>query len=182
GVEAFVLTERARWHSHEFGEARAESAQRTETDREAHLCHAQLPYPEKRHRTFDPPCHEVAVRRLAERGTELPAQVTRRDVGVPCQRFDVERLRELPVDSIPHPAQAHEVIQPVRVDGDRNHATMLRGEAADIADVARVVFRYGLDSGRRDLSRKLCDVVEATCSLLAGVDRTGVRALQQGGR
>ena len=71
---------RAGRHADQFGEARAERAERRAADGEAHVGDAQVAATQQRHRPLDAPRHQIAVRRLAVGQLELAAEVTRRHV------------------------------------------------------------------------------------------------------
>src|SRR4051794_26293155 len=101
----------ARRHADELREARAEGAERRAADRETDLGAAEVAATQQPHRALDPPCHEVAVRRLAEGELELAAEVPRRHVRAAGERLDVQRLRVLAVDPVAYAAQPCEVLQ-----------------------------------------------------------------------
>src|SRR3954468_22712243 len=73
-----LVAVRARRHSDQLCEARAEGAERGAADLEADLGDAEVAAAQQRHRPLDAPRHQVGVRRLAVRTLELPAQVARR--------------------------------------------------------------------------------------------------------
>ena len=85
-------------HTDQFGEARAEGAQRRAADRETDLGHAEVATTQQRHRPLDPPRHQIAVRRLAVGEPELAAEVPGRHVRAAGERLDVQRLRVLRVE------------------------------------------------------------------------------------
>src|SRR5690554_3033011 len=75
-----LLAIHARWYTDEFGEARAERAERREPHLYAHLGDAQVASSQQSHRPLDSPRHEVLVRGFPVRGPELAAKVTSRHV------------------------------------------------------------------------------------------------------
>jgi hypothetical protein len=75
----------------------------------------------QRHRAFDAPGHQVAVRRLAVGEPELAAEVPGRHVHAAGERLDVQRLRVLPVDPVANAAQPREVAQVLRRGGSAGH-------------------------------------------------------------
>src|SRR6185437_10560005 len=75
-------------------------------------------------RPLDPAGHEVAVRRLAVGGPELPREVGRGHQGALGHGRNIERPRVLPVDQIPRPAQVREVGQLLRVHGSTLSPTL----------------------------------------------------------
>src|SRR6185437_1628620 len=74
-------------------------------DREAHLGDAEVAPTPQRHRAFDAPCHQVAVRRLVVGEPELAAEVAGRHVRAVGERLEVQRLRVLAVGPVADAAQ-----------------------------------------------------------------------------
>ena len=87
----------------------AERAEAAETDIEANLRHRTIGFAQQLHRPLHPSALKVPMRGLAERGPELAAEVSRRDVSDACERRYIERLGERPVHRVSgpqHPAVA----------------------------------------------------------------------------
>jgi hypothetical protein len=124
-------------HAHQFGEARAEGAQRRAADREADLGDAEVATTKERHRALDASRHQVAVRGFAEREPELAAEVPGRDVCATGERLDVQRLRVLAVDAVADAAQKREVAQVLRRGGsggqERDGSVAPRASGAGVA-------------------------------------------------
>lgn len=103
-------------HAHDLGEARTERTKR----RGAHL-HARLrdagAGPQQRHGTFDPPGHEVVVRRLTVGGLELAGEMRRGHQGAGGHGGHVQRLGVLAVDQVTGAAQVRQVGQFLRCHG-----------------------------------------------------------------
>src|SRR5690606_2946575 len=59
----------------DFGETGTERTKRGPADLEAHVGDAEVAAPQQRHRTLEPACHQVAVRRLAEGFPEAAREV-----------------------------------------------------------------------------------------------------------
>src|SRR2546423_238896 len=85
---------------HDRAERAAECAEADEADVEADVGHRSVRFAQQLHRPLDPAPLEVAVRRLAERGAELPAEVSRRGVRDACERGNVERLGERTIHGV----------------------------------------------------------------------------------
>ena len=121
-------------HADQLGEAGAEGAQRRTADRETDLGDAQVATAQQRHRALDPPRHQIAVRRLAVRQPELPAEMPGRHVRAAGERLDVQRLRVFAVDAVAHAAQPREVLEALLRSGftlvTRMMMSLLRGIAA----------------------------------------------------
>ena len=96
-------------HTDKLGEAGAEGAQRRATDRETDLRDIEIATTQQRHRPLDPPRHQIGVRRLAVGGPELAAEVPGRHVGATGERFDIQRLRVLPVDPVADAPEPREI-------------------------------------------------------------------------
>jgi hypothetical protein len=91
-----------RCHADQLGEPRAERAQRREPDRETDLGHTGATTSQHRCGALDAASHEIAVRRLTERKTELPTEMAGRHVNATSERIDIQRSSELAIYSIPH--------------------------------------------------------------------------------
>src|SRR6266550_7624002 len=105
--------------AHDLAECAAEGAEAVEAHVEADVGDAPLGSAEQVHGPLHAPALKVAVRRLAERGSECADEVGVGDVGDFGQTGDVEGLRVDPVDRVAgpeHPAvqlldgEGHEMI------------------------------------------------------------------------
>src|SRR3954451_19736315 len=76
----------ARRLTNDIPERATEGAKAVEADVEADLGHGTIRLSQQLHRPLDAAALEVTVRRLAERVTELAAEMGGRDVGDPRQR------------------------------------------------------------------------------------------------
>src|SRR5215217_38731 len=130
---------RARRDADQLREASAERPERRAADRETHLGGARIVAEQKRHRSFDPARHEVAVRRLAVGEAELAAQVPGRHMHAERERLDVEGLRVLTVDPVANTAQQREIAK-MLWRADRRHRT-------DVATAMRRSARAALHRG-----------------------------------
>ena len=120
GLMRGLLPIDARRHPDQLGKAGAEGTQGRATDLETNVGDASVAPPQQGHRTFDSPCHQIAVRRFSVGEPELAAEVPGRHVRGAGERLDVERLRVLPVDAVADAAQPYEVVQ-VRRCGSPGH-------------------------------------------------------------
>src|SRR2546421_418667 len=94
----------------QLGEAGAERAEGGTADGHAHVGDAQVTAAQEGLGAFDAPGHQVAVRRLAVGGAELPGEVRRGHEGGPGQRGYVQRPRVLPVDQVTGTPQVLELL------------------------------------------------------------------------
>jgi hypothetical protein len=98
---------------------------------EADLGDAEVAATQQRHRALDAPCHEVAVRRLAEGEPELAAEVPGRHVRVAGERLNVQRLGVLPIDPVTNAAQSREVAQVLGRGGSADHCEIMPRRTRD---------------------------------------------------
>jgi hypothetical protein len=93
----------------QLGEAGAERAERRTADGQAHVGDGEVAAAQQCLRPLDAPRHQVRVRRLAVRLTELPGEVRGGHQRGPGEHGDVERARVLAVYQVAGPAQPREV-------------------------------------------------------------------------
>ena len=113
-------------HADQFGESRAERAQRRAPDREADLGDGHVAATQQRHRPLDASSHEIGVRRLAIGEFELAGQVACRHVHAAGERLDVQRLGVLAVHPVAHASQQLEVPQALILRGCAGHLRIVR--------------------------------------------------------
>lgn len=104
-----LLPVHARRHTDKFGEAGAERSERGAAHGEARIGDGHVAAAEQRHGTLDSPRHQIRIGRLAVVETKLTAEMTGGHVNAAGKRFDVERLRILPVHPIAHTAQQRKI-------------------------------------------------------------------------
>src|SRR5262245_20985613 len=85
---------------------RAERAEALEADRKADLRHTQLAGSQQRLGLFDPPVHQILVRRLVERLLKQADKVVAREAGLAGDALQVERLIVAVVDESAGAAQS----------------------------------------------------------------------------
>ena len=105
---------RRRWKAHPvlsrgFAEMPSEAGgERSKPDQsyvEADLAHRPVGVAKQRRRSLEPTCHQVCLGRLAERATELAAEVRPRQPRRSRHVIDADRLRIAVIHEVPRPQQ-----------------------------------------------------------------------------
>jgi hypothetical protein len=136
----------------DLGEARAERAERRAAYGDAGVGDRGS-LTQKSFSAFDASRHEIGVRGLAIRGTELAREVRRRHERGTRYRRDIEGLRVVAVHEVARPAQMHKVGDLLRrhtddvtrrAPGDHPDSPVLgtRGTALSTAWVTSLWFRF----------------------------------------
>ncbi|GAB3437491.1 hypothetical protein GCM10027517_09010 [Phycicoccus ginsengisoli] len=114
--------------------------------------------------------------RLAVDGLELPAQVPRRQVRLPCQGTHAERLGEVAVDADPDPAQACQVAQALgRGRCERHPGIVARPATVTVEMSASAPRRPACRSGRSSPGHGPVSWATVTAGGAAGGGQSGDR-------